>query len=104
MNFPLQINDTNFNLHNKTLNSSSGSSSATVVAKPPTPTMMHHQSSPIPNANSINPVEVENLKKQLKSSEMTITELKTMVERLAMENSMLKTRIDSQIIPNDVQL
>lgn len=35
---------------------------------------------------------------------MTITELKTMVEKLAMENSMLKTRIDSQVIPPDVQL
>lgn len=74
------------------------------MAKPPTPTLIQHQSSPVHTASSINPVEVENLKKQLKSSEMTITELKTMVEKLAMENSMLKTRIDSQVIPHDVQL
>lgn len=69
------------------------------MAKPPTP----GQQSPVQSL-SINPVEVEHLKKQLKSSEMTISELKTMVEKLAMENSALKTRIDSQIISQDVQL
>lgn len=75
----------------KTPNSSSSNVHAVVSAKPPTPTPAQ-------------PAEVEHLKKQLKSSEMTITELKTMVEKLAMENSMLKTRIDSQVIPPDVQL
>jgi hypothetical protein len=68
-----------------------------VAAKPPTPTMIHQ-------SPTHNPVEVEFLKKQLKSSEMTISELKTIVEKLAMENSMLKTRIDSQVISPDVQL
>lgn len=57
-----------------------------------------------PVHSSVNPVEVENLKKQLKSSELTISELKTIVEKLAIENSMLKTRIDSQVISPDVQL
>jgi TolA-binding protein len=72
-----------------------------VAAKPPTPTML--QQSPSQTSN-LNPVEVETLKQQLKSSELTISELKTIVEKLSMENSMLKTRIDSQVIPNDVQL
>lgn len=81
----------------KTPNRNSGN----VAAKPPTPTML--QQSPSQNSN-LNPLEVEHLKKQLKSSEMTISELKTMVEKLAMENSMLKTRIDSQVISSDVQL
>lgn len=61
---------------------------------------MVHQQSPVHS----HPLEVEHLKQQLKSSELTITELKTIVEKLAMENSMLKTRIDSQIISPDVQL
>jgi hypothetical protein len=57
-----------------------------------------------PQSPASTPVELECLKKQLKSSEMTIYELKTMVEKLAIENSMLKTRIDSQVISPDVQL
>jgi len=64
-----------------------------VTAKPPTP------SQSFPSA-----AELEVLRKQLKCSEMTISELKGLVERLAMENSELKTRIDSQPIPEDVQL
>lgn len=83
-----------FSVHEKTPNSSNTNS--IVAAKPPTPTMMQHQSP--------SPLEVEHLKKQLKSSEMTIHELKTIVEKLAIENSQLKTRIDSQIISSDVQL
>lgn len=67
------------------------------AAKPP----VQHSSNA---ASSMDPVEVEHLKKQLQSSEMTISELKTMVEKLAMENSVLKTRIDSQIISPDLQL
>ncbi|CAO1324458.1 unnamed protein product [Diamesa tonsa] len=58
----------------------------------------------IPTTNGTNVVEVETLKRQLKNSEMTIAELKTMVERLATENSMLKTRVDSKSISPDVQL
>lgn len=58
----------------------------------------------IPTSNGTNVVEVETLKRQLKSSEMTIAELKTMVERLATENSMLKTRVDSKSMSPDVQL
>lgn len=54
--------------------------------------------------NSNETAEVDLLKRQLKSSEMTISELKTMVEKLTMENSHLKTRIDSRVIPDDVQL
>lgn len=54
--------------------------------------------------NGTNVVEVETLKRQLKNSEMTIAELKTMVERLATENSMLKTRVDSKSMSPDVQL
>lgn len=77
----------------------SPSDSAISAKKPPTPV----QHSPVPNLN-VNPVEVEHLKEQLKSSEMTISELKTIVEKLAMENSALKTRIDSQIISPEMQL
>ncbi|CRL00167.1 CLUMA_CG013443, isoform A [Clunio marinus] len=88
---------------NITLNSSSGNLNSIVSAKPPTPTNVHQQS-PVHNASTFNPLEVETLKNQLKNSELTISELKTIVEKLAMENSMLKTRIDSQIIPQDVQL
>lgn len=58
----------------------------------------------IPLNNVTNVVEVETLKRQLKNSEMTIAELKTMVERLATENSMLKTRVDSKSMSPDVQL
>lgn len=58
----------------------------------------------IPTSNGTNVVEVETLKRQLKNSEMTIAELKTMVERLATENSMLKTRVDSKSMSPDVQL
>ena len=58
----------------------------------------------IPINNGTNVVEVETLKRQLKNSEMTIAELKTMVERLATENSMLKTRVDSKSMSPDVQL
>lgn len=58
----------------------------------------------IPTHNGTNVVEVETLKRQLKNSEMTIAELKTMVERLATENSMLKTRVDSKSMSPDVQL
>lgn len=58
----------------------------------------------IPMNNGTNIVEVETLKRQLKNSEMTIAELKTMVERLATENSMLKTRVDSKSMSPDVQL
>jgi TolA-binding protein len=73
---------------------------STIVTKPPTPPLMVNRNS------AENNVEVDTLKRQLKSSEMTISELKTMVEKLTMENSMLKTRIDSQLIPeeDDVQL
>lgn len=73
------------------------SNSTIVTAKPPTPTMSMHR-------NSNETAEVDSLKRQLKSSEMTISELKTMVEKLTMENSSLKTRIDSQVIADDVQL
>jgi hypothetical protein len=48
--------------------------------------------------------ELDQLKKQLKNSELTITELKAIVEKLSLENSMLKTRIDSSLISQDVQL
>lgn len=48
--------------------------------------------------------EVEKLKKQLKNSELTISELKAIVEKLSLENSVLKTRIDSSPIAQDVQL
>jgi G protein-coupled receptor kinase interactor 2 len=51
-----------------------------------------------------NLVEVENLKKQLRDSELTINEMRGLIEKLAMENSVLKTRIDSQPIPAEVQL
>lgn len=72
---------------------------STIVTKPPTPPLSMNRNS------AENHVEVDTLKRQLKSSEMTISELKTMVEKLTMENSMLKTRIDSQLVPEeDVQL
>lgn len=90
--------DNDFICHRKTPNTSSSNVNSIVAAKPPTPTMQS------PVHSSVNPVEVENLKKQLKSSELTISELKTIVEKLAIENSMLKTRIDSQVISPDVQL
>jgi predicted nuclease with TOPRIM domain len=74
------------------------SNSTIVTAKPPTPT------NSMLNRNSNETAEMDSLKRQLKSSEMTISELKTMVEKLTMENSHLKTRIDSQVIADDVQL
>ncbi|KAG5678630.1 hypothetical protein PVAND_008286 [Polypedilum vanderplanki] len=48
--------------------------------------------------------ELEQLRKQLKNSELTITELKAIVEKLSLENSILKTRIDSSPISQEVQL
>lgn len=48
--------------------------------------------------------EVEFLKKQLKDSEMAIGELKSMIEKLSIENAMLKTCVDTQSISSDVQL
>lgn len=72
---------------------------STIVTKPPTPPLSLNR-----NSSENNVEVVDTLKRQLKSSEMTITELKTMVEKLTMENSMLKTRIDSQVISDDVPL
>lgn len=42
--------------------------------------------------------EVVHLRKQLRDSEMALSEMRNMVEKLSMENSFLKTRIDSQAI------
>lgn len=47
--------------------------------------------------------EVEILKKQLKDSEMAISELKSMIEKLSLENAILKSR-DSNSMSPEVQL
>lgn len=72
---------------------------------PPSPAITSSPSAQ--NITKTSPVdeEVVVLRKQLRDSEMTISEMRNMIEKLSMENSMLKTRIDSQAISStDVHL
>jgi TolA-binding protein len=74
----------------------------------PTPPQPAVTSSPSAQNNTkTSPVEEEvvHLRKQLRDSEMTISEMRNMIEKLSMENSFLKTRVDSQAISSsDVHL
>lgn len=76
-----------------------------ISPKPPSPAIMASPSAQ--NNTKTSPVEEEVvvLRKQLRDSEMTINEMRNMIEKLSMENSLLKTRIDSQAISStDIQL